>query len=852
MAPVPRLPEALHTFGIRHHGPGCARSLLHALEALRPEVLLIEGPPDAQALLDNPALLLADTMRPPVALLSHCPDEPQRARYHPFAEFSPEWQALRWAARAGVPVRFIDLPMAHVLALEKAREATDPAGPDGGEASPQAAQGSHEAHPAAATPDVTPDTTPDAIPQAAAAPLGEAAAPGGAAGGPSPQPDPAGWRDPLDWLARAAGYADGEAWWNHMVEERGDGSELFAAIDEAMCTLRAELPPPPLPEHEAQLEALREAHMRQSVRAALKDGAARVAVVVGAWHLGGLKDGLLAKAGAPGSAKADAALLKGLPKLKTTCTWVPWTNRHLSRASGYGAGIEAPGWYEHLWQCSARAAADAAHQRSVGWMARVARLMRERGLDCSSAHLIEAARLADTLAAMRQRPAAGLEELNEACRSVLTLGDESVLHFLRDALLVGDRLGQVPPEVPAVPLQRDLERQQKTLRLKPEATHRSLDLDLRQPTDLARSQLLHRLTLLELPWGQRSRWGAGGSRGTFHEVWGLQWQPEFALKLIEASVWGETVASAASARARREAAQETQLPALSALIDQALLADLPDAVHALAEALAQRAALSSDTPQLLEALPALARTYRYGNVRQTDAALVATVLDQLAQRAALALPLATTSLDDTSAAQLREAVLGAHNAITLRDQAALTADWQTALARVADRSDTHPLLQGLATRLLLDTQARERDSVADAMALHLSAGSDPARAAAWLEGFLNGNATVLLHDARVWALMDGWLCSLGDEHFLRVLPLVRRSFSRFEAADLRDLGERVRQGRRPAGAADGAAAALDWDLPNALLPLPFLATVLGLGTLDGPSGEGAAPSLTPATPEASA
>jgi hypothetical protein len=40
-----------HVFGIRHHGPGSARSLLRALDALRPDVLLIEGPPDAAGVL---------------------------------------------------------------------------------------------------------------------------------------------------------------------------------------------------------------------------------------------------------------------------------------------------------------------------------------------------------------------------------------------------------------------------------------------------------------------------------------------------------------------------------------------------------------------------------------------------------------------------------------------------------------------------------------------------------------------------------------------------------------------------------------------------------------------------------
>ena len=30
-------------------------------------------------------------------------------------------------------------------------------------------------------------------------------------------------------------------------------------------------------------------------------------------------------------------------------TWVPWTYGRLSYASGYGAGIRSPGWYDHLF-----------------------------------------------------------------------------------------------------------------------------------------------------------------------------------------------------------------------------------------------------------------------------------------------------------------------------------------------------------------------------------------------------------------------------------------------------------------------------------------------------------------------
>jgi cytochrome c1 len=762
---------APHFFGIRHHGPGCARSLVRAFDALRPDCVLIEGPPEAQDLV---YAVVAEGMRPPVALLSYCPDEPRLAVYHPFAEFSPEWQALRWAVSAGVPLRFIDLPLMHGLALDKARREA---------AEAEAAQPRPDTLDAMATEEAA-DTVPA---------------------------EPLETGDPLNWLAHAAGYADGEAWWNHMVEERGDGEQLFAAIAEAMTSLRAEVGDRHRDDDEARREALREAQMRQGVRAAQKEGFERIAVVCGAWHLGALQ--------AEATAKADQALLKGLPKLKVQTTWVPWTYRHLARASGYGAGIHSPGWYEHLWKSHG-----SVQPRAVGWLARVARLMREKDLDCSSAHLIEAARLADSLAALRDRPAPGLDELHEATRTVLTMGDEAVLHFIDDALVVGDRLGSVPPDVPTVPLQRDLEQLQKTLRLKPEALQKTLDLDLRNANDLARSHLLHRLNLLDVPWGTIAKVGRS-SRGTFHELWSLQWQPEFVLRLIEASQWGQTLEQAATARAVDRAARVEHLGELSALVDSVLLADLDSAVAATTRALEDRAALTGDAQQLLAALPPLANVFRYGNVRQTDAAMVGHVLDGLIVRAAISLPLAGASLDDAAADALRDKLLGAHAAVGLRQGEEQSAAWRRALGQLASQAGAHELLQGVAARLLLDDGSWSTAQAAQALSLHLSSGAEPLKAAAWLDGFLNRNAVVLLHDVSVWRLVDEWLAGLSEDHFVRILPLVRRTFSAFAAGERRDLGQRASRGVVLTAA---PVAAASWDESRAALPLPLLRQLLGV------------------------
>ncbi len=106
---------SISVFGIRHHGPGCARSLRAALEVLEPDIVLVEGPPDAQNVLP---LLVHEEMKPPVALLIYAPDEPRRAAYYPFTTFSPEWQALHYAAQRSIPARFMDLPQAIQLGRE--------------------------------------------------------------------------------------------------------------------------------------------------------------------------------------------------------------------------------------------------------------------------------------------------------------------------------------------------------------------------------------------------------------------------------------------------------------------------------------------------------------------------------------------------------------------------------------------------------------------------------------------------------------------------------------------------------------------------------------------------------------
>src|SRR5687768_3981000 len=117
-----RMPSDIHLFGIRHHGPGSAHALRRQLEALVPDVILVEGPPDADPLIH---WLGHPEMVPPVALIVYRPDLPRRAAMFPFAVFSPELQALRYGLEHSITVRFMDLPQAHLLAVDEKLEMPD-------------------------------------------------------------------------------------------------------------------------------------------------------------------------------------------------------------------------------------------------------------------------------------------------------------------------------------------------------------------------------------------------------------------------------------------------------------------------------------------------------------------------------------------------------------------------------------------------------------------------------------------------------------------------------------------------------------------------------------------------------
>jgi hypothetical protein len=741
--------ERLHILGIRHHGPGSAASVLDALGTIDPAVVLIEGPADA-----NDVLSFASSvgMVPPVALLVHATDDPARAAFYPYAEYSPEWQAMLWALAHKRVLQFIDLPAGARL--------------DRGDED---------------------ESELDSVPVSV---------------------------DPLGMLAEAAGQSDGESWWNALVEQGTHGGSVFPAIAAAMTTLREAAEADGAARD--KWEAIREAHMRRSIRDALKEHGGAVAVICGAWHVPALA--------AEVSRKDDSELLKGLKKTKTVATWVPWTDTRLAVWSGYGAGVVSPGWYRHLWRTREQGRSNP-HRLAAGWQAEVAGLLRAEGLPAATASAIEATRLALGLASLRGYPTPGLAEMRDASLAALCQGNERLLGLIETRLVIGTAIGTVDDSVPRMPLLADLESWLKKTRLKLSGESEEILLDLRSEAGLLKSTLFHRLALIGVTWAALRP--DGGGRGTFRERWTLNWQPELNVKLAEALRWGATIEQAAGGAARELARETPGVASLARLVEACLRADLPETAEALTAELQNAAVHSTDIEALMHATAPLANVLRYGTARQIPVEALTRLVGGMATEVIVGLQHGCRDLDAEATAKMLVAMRAFDGAVALLEDRQHLEGWRMALGKLVDDMRVAAFLRGYAVRRLYDSSVVIVEDVARHLSLALSPAVPAATAADWLEGFLSESSQLLLHDSVLLGLIDDWLLELEEAAFVELLPALRRAMGGLDLMERRRLFEQLNRTPSAAAVTDSSSADVRADAAFAAA-LPLLKLILGL------------------------
>lgn len=757
--------SAVRVIGVRHHSPACARLVAEAIARERPQAVLIEGPSDF-----NPRIgeLLLDHQLP-LALYSYANEAGQAAQcWFPLLDYSPEWVALREGRAAGAELRFIDLPHWRYRTLPDAQRRT------AGQLNARSRYG-----------------------------------------------------QVVDRLCRRFGCDSDDALWDHLFESvpaESTSDDLAQRLELYFAELRGDDPG-------TEQDQAREQHMAQWLAwAAAKFE--RVLVVCGGWHKPALERAL----SSAGGAAAEPDVPQPLNERAAGCYLVPFEYRQVDALGGYAAGMPSPMYYQWVWQHGVGAAGDRA-------MAKMVLRLRRAQVALSTADLMAFERTGTALAGLRGHAAPLRVDLLDALQSAVVKealetpapwSGARWLHahhhpVLREALLAltGDGAGRLHGDTPLPPLLHDVRQCMAEHGLEISREPRKLVLDRRRAEDAPRAHVLWQLRCLQVGGVQLAETRAPrAARGlarelNFEEHWRLQQNERWFPDLIEASVHGATLESAArQCLLRRVADAPGDAVALVQCLMQAVRAGLYDMGRDLAQQLRDGLAESHDHGALAGAAQSLASLVQAGFWGEDPRELLEGTLALMAERLMWLLE----GRDGAGSAQQLSADVAAaavFDTLLRLDLPALDDAFvgQT-LARLARSPSKPPALRGAALGVACQHGALAGGDVAAAHdeVIALTRAMPPRDALGdFLYGLFSCARALATENDGIVRAIHAALDGMGVEDFLVALPALRAAIGWFPPRErgalaahvARLLGLHAGQQQRLLSLREGAEALLD-------------------------------------------
>ncbi|MBF0649620.1 hypothetical protein IR083_12395 [Dysgonomonas sp. GY75] len=533
---------------------------------------------------------------------------------------------------------------------------------------------------------------------------------------------------------------------------------------------------------------IREAYMRREIQRAIAEGfkPEDIVLIVGAYHVSGIQCDL--------PAMSDAEL-KNIPRAASQITLMPYSYLRLSSRTGYGAGNRAPYYFELMWKAIQQ---DRMSDLSAVYLSKIAKALREKGDNASSASVIEAVRLANALTSMRGGSLPVLKDLHDAVVTCFGGGDLPSVAEAINKVDIGTAIGSLPEGVSQTPVQEDMNQELKRLKLTnyKSAVAQELTLDLRENLkvktkeaafiDLNRSTFLHRLRVLGIHFAEEVR--VSQDSATWAEKWILRWTPEVEIEIVEANLKGETLEIAAAYQLKEQLNECADVSLAAKIIRQACECHLTNIFDNALSTLQRLLVDSNDFKETAYAAHELSILIQYGDLRQFNLEPLIPILQQLFLRSSLLL-LDASSCDDKAAGSTAQAI----NVMELISQQQYeTVDvetWQKELLKLAWRDDLNTKLSGTAFSILLEHNLASEDDCAKEVSRRLSPGVPADLGAGWFEGLSGRNRYALLSRVSLWKELDKYVEQLDDEEFFRSVVFLRRAFGEFEPNQKNSIAE---------------------------------------------------------------
>lgn len=721
--------SGVNFFGIRHLSPAGGFYLEQYLNEIRPECVLIEAPCDFEDITDD---IVRQETKPPFAVLAYTKNAPVRTILYPFAEYSPEYRAILWAHKNGVPVRFIDLPGGVFLGLYEKREKETADKDEGGEV---------EKRPDEYNPSV------------------------------------------YERLGAVSGDGSHETFWERTLEHCSSAEAYYSGANLFGQEIRA------LSEesgNDKEELMLRELHMRSVIRKTISEGfaAEKIVVVTGAYHVEGLKGW------------ETYEELPEMPEAESLHTLMPYSYYRLSTRSGYGAGNKAPAYYELIWKelnkgeisytAEAYLAKIAAYQRGSGNAASSAQVIE--GVRLASALAKLRGGNIPVLKDLRDAAETCLGEgsfgsIAEAAADTEIGTKIGELPEGVSRTSIQDDFYRILKEL-KLDKYRTVTAQDLMLDLR---ENRRVSSEKSAFADLYRSFFLHRLRVLNIDFAERT--AVSQENATWSEGWTLRWTPETEIRLVESAMKGDTVELAASFVLKERSENTGAMSEIAGVIEDAFLCGMTSALSYALNALKETAIEAVSFEELAKTAFRLSKVIGYGDIRKIDSSEMEPMVKQLYYRGCL-IAEGACICDDAAAKAISEAII-MFNSVEISSGFLNTEDWIAALKKISSADNLNTTLSGLAAALLLERSEMTGGELKTEVSRRLSKGVPAELGAGWFEGLTMRNRYGLIARLSLWESLDEYIASLDDEEFKRALVFLRRAFADFSSAEKDSIAENL-------------------------------------------------------------
>ena len=700
--------------------PGASWHLRDFLDENTPDLVLIEGFSDANKIIPY---LMDRELRPPIAILAYSKTMPVKTLMYPLAEYSPEFQALKWSDGKSAQAAFIDLPSGVFMGLSEKQF-----------------RGGKESS----------------------------------------------YLNIYEELSSAAGENSYDAHWERAYEHiklKGSFREMVLELGKTMRLIE---------EHDRDFfraeNLVREAFMRRKICSYIEQGfkPEKIVVVAGAYHVPSFNSSEHVM-----TDKEEAAL----KSIDCSLALMPYSYSRLSSQAGYGAGNQAPAYFQLLWELLQEGKLESLPSE---YLTRLVDGIRRKGYSRSTAHVIEAVRLAQSLASLKEGAVPVLADLKDAAETVIAEGNKTLLKECMDELEVGNLFGQLAPNSLKTSIQEDFERNMKVLNLERFRQNfiQDLKLDLRENLNakstksaflsLRRSFFLHRLKFLNIPFGNLIDKG----EREWIESWQLNWLPEAEIALVETVLLAETIELAAAVKFNYELKECKDVKKASALLKLACECGLTKELLRARSLLQNLAAESTDFISISQTCYELSILIRFGSVRQLDVEDFIPLLEELFNEATL-LMVASANCNAEAAENVIRALESLHlTACSSKDIVDCNL-YEGELKSLSRRDDLNPTLSGYGTALLLENKLISDTELSSEFCRRISPGIDVDLGAGWFEGLAKRNRMLLVHRKNIWDQLSNYIDSLDGEQFKRALVFMRRTFADFAPSEIKAIAGTV-------------------------------------------------------------